>query len=78
LRAVAVPALLMLSAFVTWVLVAVIVKLPVTVRLAAVRLPKAWYPTVAVRFPDRVVSPRTVRFCVNAVDNTFRSPWTLL
>jgi hypothetical protein len=56
----------------------VTVKFPVTVRLAAVRLPNVWYPTVAVRFPDRVVSPRTVRFCVDVVDNTFRSPWTLL
>jgi hypothetical protein len=75
---VVVPALLMLRALVTWVFVAVTVKFPVTVRLAAVRLPNVWYPTVAVRFPDRVVSPRTVRFCVDVVDNTFRSPWTLL
>jgi hypothetical protein len=51
LRAVVVPALLMLKAFVTCVLVAVIVKLPVTVRLAAVRLPKVAYPTVDTRFP---------------------------
>jgi hypothetical protein len=52
----------MLRAFVVCVLVAVIVKLPVTRRLAAVRFPKLWNPAVAERFPYRVVSPRTVRF----------------
>ena len=40
LSAVEVPELLILREFVTWVLVAVIVKLPVTVRLVAVRFPK--------------------------------------
>jgi len=74
---VVVPALLMLRAFVTWVLVAVIVKLPVTSRLPTVTFPKLWNPAVAVRFPERVVSPLTVRFCVNVVESTLRSPATL-
>lgn len=73
-----VPALLMLRALVTWVLVAVIVKFPVTTRLAAVTFPKLWNPAGAERFPERVVSPRTVRFWVDVVDNTLRSPATLL
>jgi hypothetical protein len=78
LSAVAVPELLMVREFVVCVFVAVIVKFPVTTRLEAVTFPKLWNPDGAKRFPYRVVSPRTVRFCVDVVDNTFRSPWTLL
>ena len=73
-----VPKLLMLREFVTWVFVAVTVKFPETTRFPAVTLPKLWNPEMAVRFPERVVSPRTVRFWVDVVDNTLRSPATLL
>ncbi len=73
-----VPALLMLRALVTWVLVAVIVKLPVTVRLAAVTFPRDVRPVVCVRFPKKEASLRTVSVFVDVLENTFRSPATLL
>jgi hypothetical protein len=77
LRAVAVPALLILRAFVTCVFVAVIVKLPVTVKFVAVTLPRVVRPVVCVKFPYIEVSPLTIKFWVDIVDNTFRSPATL-
>ena len=67
----------MLRAFVACVLVAVIVKLPVTTRLPADTLPRLTNPWVATRFPKWVAAPLTVKFCVDTVDNTFRSPATL-
>ncbi len=68
----------MLRAFVTCVLVAVIEKLPVTVRLAAFRLPKLWIPAGAKIFPTMAMSPLTTRESVDVLVNTFRAPWTLL
>jgi hypothetical protein len=78
LKAVAVPALFMLRALVTCVFVAVIVKLPVTVRLAAVTFPRVVNPVVCVKLPRTVRSFRTVKLFVDVVESTFRSPWTLL
>jgi hypothetical protein len=78
LSAVAVPALFILRALVTWVLVAVTVKLPVTVKLAAVTFPRVVTPVVCVRFPRKVESLRTVNVFVDVLENTFRSPATLL
>ena len=69
---------MMVREFVVCVLVAVIVKFPVTSRFPTDTLPKLAKPTVDVIFPKWVVSPLTKRFCVDVVDNTFRSPWTLL
>jgi hypothetical protein len=63
-----VPALLMLRAFETVVLVAVTVKFPVTTRFPTETFPKLWNPTNAVRFPAKFVSLRTMRSCVLVVE----------
>jgi hypothetical protein len=77
LRAVAVPELLTERAFVAWVLVAVIMKLPVTVRLLAMTFLKVAVPEFTARLPDRVVSLLTVRAWVEVLEYTLRSPATL-
>jgi energy-converting hydrogenase Eha subunit A len=68
----------MLRALVTWVLVAVIVKLPVTTKLPTETFPRLWRPFIAVRFPFRVVSLLTTSVFVDVLENTFRSPAMLL
>ena len=75
--AVVVPELFTESAFVDDVLVAVTMKLPVTVSLDATTFAKLAVPDRTARSPARVVSFRTVSDWVMVVEYTLRSPATL-